>query len=131
MSLTKPANRVTATQRLKWKAIGYPMHFCNRHKCSFRLGTLLERKIIVSTIGHYIPVDGEPKQPLGGHGPGEVQDSFFETFVFTVSHFLDDGTPIIGKELFGERRSTAKTAQELHDKMCEEFQRELNSGMHR
>lgn len=124
-------NRVTVIQRLKWRPIGYPMHFINRHKCSFRLGTLMERKVIVSTIGHFLPVDGKPMQPLGGHGPDEVPDSFFETFVFTVSHFLDDGTPIIGDQLGASRCSTAKDAYKLHDEMCEKFQLELNMGMHR
>jgi hypothetical protein len=124
-------NRVTTTQRLKWKAIGYPMHFIGRHKCSFRLGTLLERKIIVSTIGHYLPNDGEPKQPLAGHGPDEVPDSFFETIVFTVASFMEDGTPLIGKQLAGSNCATAIEAQKLHDEMCVKFQLELNMGMHR
>lgn len=124
-------NRVTSTQRLKWKAIGYPLHFCNRHKCSFRLGTLMERKIVVSTIGHFLPEDGKPMQPLGGHGPDEVPDSFFETFVFTVESFLSDGTPLIGKQLDGTRCSTAEAAYKLHDEMCVKFQLELNMGMHR
>lgn len=124
-------SKVTNKQRLAWVPIGYPMHFCNRHKCSFRLGTLIEEKIIVSTIGHYLPVDGEPKRPLGGHGPGEVQDSFFETFVFTVSSVMDDGTPLIGKELEGSRCNSAKAAYALHKEMCERFQKELNEGLHK
>jgi hypothetical protein len=122
-------NKVTPTQRAKWKAIGYPLHFVGRHKCAFRLATLIENKIVVSTIGAYQPTSNGTLEPLGGATCAE-DEMFFETFVFAVD-CISNALPGIGKQLDAERCRHDLDAYKLHEEMCVKYQLELNMGMHR
>lgn len=124
---------VTDEQKAKWKHLGYPMHFSGRACCTFRLATLIERKIIVSTIGEWRPkmFDGDiTMEGLGGAIRPE-DEQFYETFVFTVGGFKEDGVPMLGNQLDGERCQTADEAYALHKRMCKQYQKELNMGMHK
>lgn len=125
--------KVSAVQRLKWKQLGYPMHFCGRHNCTFRLATLLERKVVVSTVGEYRPrmQDNDITMESLGGALREEDEMFYETFVFKVDGFNADDVPRIGQQLDSERCRTAQEAYDQHKKMCEKFQLELNMGAHR
>lgn len=125
--------KVSVVQRLNWKPLGYPMHFCCSERCTFRLATLIEQKIVVSTIGEFRPGMFEGKmemESLGGY-LREDDKTYYETYVFRVESFAKDGVPNIGKQLDGTRCRTADEAYALHTEMCEKFQLELNMGMHR
>nr|DAF93566.1 MAG TPA: hypothetical protein [Myoviridae sp. ctshb19] len=121
---------VTNEQRLRWRPLGYPMHFAGRHKCAFRLATLIERKIVVSTVGMWRPDPEEAPESLVGILPGD-DPLLFETYVFLVTGFDRHGIPIIGKELFGRPVHTDSEAYQLHSEQCEKFQRRLNMGQYR
>lgn len=92
---------------------------------------MLERKIIVSTIGEWCPNlyqnDFTPES-LAGQLPGE-EPLLYETFAFRAIYHGD--TPIAGEQIFGERCHTIEEAYKLHEKTCVKFQLELNMGMHR
>jgi hypothetical protein len=126
MSIEHP---VTTAQRLRWQPIGYPMHFIGRRNCAFRLATLIESKVVVSSIGSYQPTANGGIEPLGGATCAE-DEMFFETYVFAVQR-IDNGMPIIGEQLFAERCRTAQEAYKLHHDSCMKFQYELAMGMHR
>lgn len=123
MATRPPVNRVTVNQRLKWQQLGYAMHFASSRYCRFHLATMLENKIIVSTVGHWEPKNANCEmEPLGGG-----DDGFFETYVFKAGH-KKEGRPSIGDMLDGKRCNTSEEAQALHIEMCEQFQMRLNSG---
>lgn len=126
MSIEHP---VTSAQRLRWQPIGYPMHFVGRHKCAFRLATLIENKIVVSTIGAYQPTAIGGIESLGGATCAE-DEMFFETYVFAVER-VENGLPITGKQLDAQRCRTDQEAYKLHHDSCMKFQYELTMGMHR
>jgi hypothetical protein len=126
MSIEHP---VTSAQRLRWQPIGYPMHFAGRHKCAFRLATMIESKVVVSTIGAYLPEGNTQLEPMGGATCAE-DEMFFETYVFAVKR-VENGMPIIGDQLYAERCRTEQEAYKLHHDSCMKFQYELTMGMHR
>jgi len=125
--------KVTAVQRLKWRQLAYPMHYVGRHKCTFRLATMLERKIVVSSIGEYRPDLERGDVTMAGLGGAlsEAEERYYETYVFRIESFANDGVPIIGKQLDSTRCRTAGEAYKAHEEMCVKFQLELNMGMHR
>ena len=116
--LTK--HRVTLQQRANWKQIGFPLHFVGRHSCSFRLATMIEGRVVVSTIGLYRPREakGDPTvEPLGG------PDEYFETYVFNVNGFHQEfGYPLIGTDLAKGYSKNVEEAEALHVKMCQDRQ---------
>lgn len=122
---------VTDEQRLKWKQLGHAMHFAGRFKCGFHLATLLEEKIIVSTIGEYRPNIHKADyslESLAGQPPNE-KPYLYETYVFE-NVVTTSGSPLIGKQLDAERCCTVEEAYELHKQMCAKFQRRLNRGVY-
>lgn len=122
---------VTDEQRLKWKQLGHAMHFVGRFKCGFHLATLLEGKIIVSTIGEYRPnihKNDYSLEGLSGQLPGD-RPCLYETYVFENGDPIG-GAPQIGKQLDSELCYTEQEAYELHKQMCEKFQRRLNKGVY-
>lgn len=114
---------VTPEQRLNWKPLGYAMHGAARRYCRFHLATMLENKIIVSTIGHLERKHANCEmEPLGFDA-----DGFFETLVFKAG-YPKEGRPSVGDTLDGTRCQTFEDAYVLHEKMCEQFQMRLNAG---
>ena len=125
--------KVTAVHRLKWQQLGHAMHFVGRNRCTFNLATMLERKVIVSTIGEYRPKLHEGNLEMLELNGATSEDNrlFYETYVFTVAGFTDEDIPMIGKQLEGQYCEDLKDAYKTHKEMCEKYQLELNMGAHR
>lgn len=117
--------KVTPMQRNKWKHLGYPMHFICRDKCGFRLATLIENKVIVSTVGDFRP-DGKNRESLSGYITDDDK-MFFETYAFEAA-FTSSGKPTIGAQLGSNLCRTEEESYELHTAQCEYWQQRINEG---
>lgn len=99
-----------------WKWFGYALHSPIGDRCAFHLGTVINDRIIISTIGHWIPknsTDGKPENV------GPAPEHMFETMVFELAGYDERGRPQQGEELHQRRYLTAEQAQTNHTQYCE------------
>jgi hypothetical protein len=97
------------SMKLKW--CPYALHSPIGHRCMFRLGTIVNDRVIVSTIGQWVPrnePDGQYETISGV--PGEL----FETMVFQLDGYDEHGNPIKGDELHCRRYVDSKAADKGH-----------------
>lgn len=74
-----------------WVWHGYPGHFICADRCVFHLSTSINGKVLVSTVGHFVP---DPKKNPGHTEP--VGPGFdFETMVFAINGYDDHHNPVI------------------------------------
>lgn len=109
---------------LKITERGWAGHFIAGNSCRFRRNTLIEcrdRKIVVSTVGNYFDHTGTV-QEIGC-------SRYYETVVFEASYEKPYWEADISKELNFESnwalnycgRDADKKANEMHDKVVDEF----------
>lgn len=101
----------------QWKWYGYAGHFVGGSRCAFHLCTRIG-KVMISTIGHYIPKKKDDPEPLG-LGP----DSLFETMVFRCDGEEPTGDAIIPSwdSIDGERYAESKPAEDGHHRYCKKW----------
>lgn len=113
---------------------GWAGHFIGGHDCLFRRNTLLEKgdtRYIVSTIGAYIPVEGEGCVKVNSFG-------YYETVIFEA--MLEDGYWDINVEkeisppdecawyIENLEQNSDNEANAMHEKMVDEISRLMETG---
>jgi len=111
---------------------GWAGHFICAHDCRFRLNTLIEhgeRRIVVSTVGHFVGSDGKVL-PLG------ARNRMYETMAFEAKENGVYWDADVSKDVEFDsvwsihhiKRDTDAEAQEMHEKVVKELVDKLEKG---
>lgn len=107
-----------------WKWYGFPGHHCCGSRCQFHLATNIGDKILVSTIGRFVP---DPlRHPNVTDTVGTGRD--FETMVFSINGDDKLGNPNVldwSSELEGIGYMGSVEAELGHYRMCEKWAEKL------
>ena len=101
-----------------WVWHGYACHFICADRCAFHLGTSIDGKILVSTVGHFCE---DPKRFPSLVSPiGASADQNFETLVFEIDGYNSHRNPVILSytEIAGTRYKDSEEAEAGHYAMC-------------
>jgi len=111
---------------------GWPGHFIGSKNCLFWRNTLVEyedTKVVVSTIGRYMPEDRDEVEPIGAGG------RYFETQAWHSKEdkfddiALDEDVHLNGKWQVKDAEPEADLrANDMHEDRVEEIKERLQSG---
>lgn len=102
-----------------WVWHGYPGHFICASRCVFHLTTSINGKILVSTVGHFLP---DPKREPGRREPVAGLHNF-ETLIFGIDGYDAHRNPIIDDYTGMEARyyNDSEEAEAGHYAACLEY----------
>ena len=117
---------------LKRTERGWAAHFCGAPDCRYRRNTLLEygrKRIVVSTIGVYVPADADAPIEIG-------HDRFYETMAFKARKNGKYWEANVNSEVFFESnwrigkitRTSDNDADAMHEAVVAEISGKLKKG---
>ena len=103
-----------------WKWYGFPGHHCCGSRCQYHLSTNIGNKVLVSTVGRFVP---DPlRNPEKTDTVGTGRD--FETMVFKIDGEDENGDPKVvdwSEALDSDGYNSSLHAESGHYAMCEKW----------